>query len=351
MGSVSRVKTTPELRRDMNKTIDINDRPRIAARFISGFFTGLSTRTSSREGDSTFLSANSAGAVALEITATLWNGDPGGASGVTAPLEFDLLKHTDCKAQVSDLLIDEFISDNLLDECVINATGADNTDNKVTDIVSISVSKERPAGTMRGFAEGTLGAPSAISIASRVLFSWLRRSPVRACLSWRAERLARNLFSGIRMNKAGNPPEGLVEKTPFVVSGLDSCGARIVTRHVTPLKASGHTTAKSAVARPDATDRTLSTIPTKWATVTERFGEQVTTAVIASVSEAISRVAPRRLPRRPAVAELLAMTLSFLGTTTRKFTTRIIAEICQCMSVINHNSGRPWGLHYRPQFL
>ena len=277
-----------------NLHTDINYLPRTAASYISGFFTGFSSWTSSRTGDSTFLSANSAGAVALEITATLRNGDPGGASGVTAPLEF-----VTQKTQVSDLLIDEFISDNLLDECVINATGADNVDNKITDIVSISVSKERPAGTMRGFAEGTLGAPSAISIASRVLFSWLRRSPVRACLSWRAERLARNLFSVEQNLSDGNTSGGFLKKS---------------------------------------------------------FRQS-----LRAIAKQSHGIVAGRLPRRPAVAELLAMTISTMTFSTmtcptialaaRKFTARFIAEICNRMSVINHNLSRPWGLHYRPQFL
>lgn len=136
--------------------------PRIAARFISGF----ASRTSSRRGDSSFLSANSAGAVALEYKSTLRNGDPGGASGATAPLEFVTGAVCSNKLPVSDLIIDEFISDNLQDEYAI-------------DIFS----HKRPAGVMRGFAERTIGAP--------LSFPWLRRSRIRAFLSWRAERLAR----------------------------------------------------------------------------------------------------------------------------------------------------------------
>jgi len=57
------------------------------------------------------------------------------------------------------------------------------------------------------------------------------------------------------------PACGRVEEVPFVVSGLDFRRAKIVTRHVTPVQAAGHTTAKNAVARPAATLKGFSTSP------------------------------------------------------------------------------------------
>jgi hypothetical protein len=141
-------------------------------------------------GDSTSLSANSAGAVALDSKkSTLRNGDPGGAVRATAPLEFDSAhtdsyctnsNHTDSNRTNSNytsavdllsvgVLSDKFISDNLQDEYAI-------------DIIS----HKRPVGKMREVAEWTIGVSSS--------FSWLHRSSIRAFLSWRAEGLARIIF-------------------------------------------------------------------------------------------------------------------------------------------------------------
>ncbi len=128
----------------------------IAARFL---FTG----------DSPSLSANSAGAVALDSKkSTLRNGDPGGAVRATAPLEFDLARISNERLPAKSVS-DEFISDNLQDEYAI-------------DIIS----HKRPVGIMAEVAEWTIGVSSS--------FSWLRRSSIRAFPSWRAEGLARIIF-------------------------------------------------------------------------------------------------------------------------------------------------------------
>ncbi len=120
-------------------------------------------------GDSISLSANSAGAVALDSKkSTLRNGDPGGAVRATAPLEFDLAC-TKYKVRPVRIVSDEFISDNLQDEYAI-------------DIIS----HKRPVGIMTEAAEWTIGGSSS--------FSWLRRSSIRAFPSWRAEGLARIIF-------------------------------------------------------------------------------------------------------------------------------------------------------------